>query len=56
MRWSSFVAAFVIGVLLSLYTDLSWYWLIPIALAGAGIETLLKWMWKRKKDTVTKSE
>ena len=54
MRVLSYVVPFVIGVLVALYTDLSWYWLIPIALAGAGAEGLLSWMWKRRKRHLNK--
>lgn len=53
MRWLDFilpcVLGCVLGFLVAFYTDLSRYWLIPIALAGAGAETLLRWMWKRRK-------
>ncbi|MDE0553324.1 MAG: hypothetical protein OXI24_03860 [Candidatus Poribacteria bacterium] len=58
MRWLDFILSFgigwVLGVLVALYTDLSRYWLIPIALAGAGTEALLRWMWKHRKRHLNK--
>ena len=56
MRWLSIVGPFILGFLLGRFTNFAWHWVVLIAFAGAGTETLLKWMWKRKKGTVTKSE